>query len=66
MNSIDECYELRFESYDKAASVTTIIEGTFAQAMAKALDVAKRRKLSNMFGQHVLVCPDGRQVLVAK
>lgn len=55
-------YELQFESEDKLASVTTIIEGTFEQACAKANDVIERRKMNGMIGHHVLICPDGRQI----
>ena len=55
-------YELQFESADKSASVTTIIEGTFEQARAKANDVIRRRLENGMIGHHVLLCPDGRQI----
>jgi hypothetical protein len=57
-------YELQFTSDDKTSFVTTVIEGTFAQVVAKAQDVVRRRRANNMTGQHVLLCPDGRQVSV--
>jgi len=63
MNSIKH-YELQFESDDKTSFVTTVIEGTFEQVVTKAQDVVRRRKINNMTGQHVLICPDGRQVSI--
>jgi hypothetical protein len=63
MNTVKH-YELQFESDDKTSFVTTVIEGTFEQVVTKAQDVVRRRKINNMTGQHVLICPDGRQVSV--
>lgn len=63
MNTVNH-YELQFESDDKTSFVTTVIEGTFEQVVTKAQDVVRRRKINNMTGQHVLICPDGRQVSV--
>jgi len=63
MNTVKH-YELQFESDDKTSFVTTVIEGTFEQVVTKAQDVVRRRRINNMTGQHVLICPDGRQVSV--
>jgi hypothetical protein len=57
-----EHYELQFVSDDKSSSATTVIEGTFAQVLARAQDVIRRRKANDIVGQHVLLCPNGRQI----
>ncbi len=57
-------YELQFESDDKTSFVTTVIEGTFEQVVTKAQDVVRRRRVNNMVGRHILMCPDGRQVSI--
>ncbi len=55
-------YELYFESDDKVCNVSTTLQGTEEQALARAKDVARRRKEHDMVGKHVLICPDGRQI----
>jgi hypothetical protein len=63
MNAVEH-YELQFTSDDKTSFATTVIEGTFEQVVTKAQDVVRRRRANNMLGQHILLCPDGRQVSI--